>query len=841
VLAACLLAGAWPFGFAWAQPGGQPSAIVPPAVVHQHEAVYPEAERAANRQVQVVLLVTVDDAGHVTKIDVAESGGQAFDEAAIVAMREWLFTPATKGGVRMAARIRVPVVFSPRSQEPPAAVEVAPRPSAPAPEDPAPAPPPTPSPAPLPETVYAHGRAHIPSRGAGDHEIVIGKLASVPRMDAASLLRLAPGVMMTNAGGLGHPYQIFLRGFDAREGQDIEFTLDGTPINEVGNVHGNGLADTHFIIPELVHRLRIIEGPFAPQQGNFAVAGSALYDVGIERPGLTLSGMAGSFGTKRVVALWRPENSSDHTFGGGELFSSNGFGDNRAADRASAMAGYEGNLGPSGRYRFLATSYATHYAQAGVLRLDDVESGRKDFYGTNDTSQGGDSTRHSLTGNLDAKVGTSKLAVSTFMILRDFRLRQNFTGFQNDPQQSYQSPHTQRGDLIDQQSQTLTVGSRGSLRETLEVLGRKQELEVGYFARYDKVDSRQRRNRSQSIVPYRTDLNLASGIANVGLYTDLSIKPVPWITVRGGVRGDLFHYRVENACAQTSKASLGAEPLDTECFASDRQGYRSPGQTVSTAATLFQPRAVLLVGPFSGMTLSLAHGVGARSLDPQYINQDLDAPFAKAISSEAGVTLEKSMGDIDLSARSTFFRTSVDKDLFFNQTEGRSTLSTGTTRVGWAGNARATGRFFDVAASLTFVRATFDDTQLLIPYVPAGVFRLDASVFHDLPWKLLDRSVQATLSSGVSYVGSRPLPLGERSSNIFLTDLSASLAWREFSLGVVSTNLFGSKYKLGEYNYPSDFRSQSYPTLVSARHFTAGEPRAVYATFSVTLFGGNKP
>jgi iron complex outermembrane recepter protein len=373
------------------------------------------------------------------------------------------------------------------------------------------------------------------------------------------------------------------------------------------------------------------------------------------------------------------------------------------------------------------------------------------------------------------------------------------------------------------------------------VLGRKQELEVGYFARYDKVDAAQQRNRAQSIVPYRTDLNLASGIANVGLYTDLSIKVLPWITLRGGVRGDLFHYRVENACAQTTKSSQGAEPLDTECFSADRQGYRSPNQTASTAATLFQPRAALLVGPFTGVTFSLAHGVGARSLDPQYINQGLEAPFAKAVSSEAGVTLEKSMGDVDLSARSTFFRTSVDKDLFFNQTEGRNTLSTGTTRVGWAGNARATGSFFDVATSLTFVRATFDDTQLLIPYVPAGVFRLDASVFHELPWKVLDRSILATVSSGVSYVGSRPLPFGERSNSIFLTDLSASLAWREFSLGIVTTNLFGNKYRLGEYNYASDFRSQSYPTLVAARHFTAGEPRAVYATLSITLFGGNKP
>ena len=46
------------------------------------------------------------------------------------------------------------------------------------------------------------------------------------------------------------------------------------PINESGNLHGNGYADTHFIIPELVQSLRVVEGPFDPRQGNYAVAGS---------------------------------------------------------------------------------------------------------------------------------------------------------------------------------------------------------------------------------------------------------------------------------------------------------------------------------------------------------------------------------------------------------------------------------------------------------------------------------------------------------------------------------------------------------------------------------------
>ena len=74
---------------------------------------------------------------------------------------------------------------------------------------------------------------------------------------------------------------------DAREGQDLELSVGGVPINESGNLHGNGYADTHFIIPELAASLRVIEGPFDPRQGNFAVAGSADYALGLQQRGVT--------------------------------------------------------------------------------------------------------------------------------------------------------------------------------------------------------------------------------------------------------------------------------------------------------------------------------------------------------------------------------------------------------------------------------------------------------------------------------------------------------------------------------------------------------------------------
>jgi iron complex outermembrane recepter protein len=686
------------------------------------------------------------------------------------------------------------------------------------------------------EVVVAAER-HAPSRGAGDIDIEIGKLAAVPRMDSASLLRLAPGVLLTNAGGLGHPYQIFLRGFDAREGQDIEFTVEGMPINEVGNPHGNGLADTHFIIPELVRGLRVVEGPFAPQQGNFAVAGSARYEVGLDEPGLTLRAMAGSFGTRRWLLTWRPEGASEHTFGGAELLSTQGFGDNRDAERASAMAGFDTSLNDAVSLRVLATSYATHYGSAGPVRMDDIASGRVGFLGTYDDTQGGDSARHSLLAHVDGHYSSVDVSQSAFLTFRSFRLRENLTGFLLDPQQTWQSPHVQRGDMFDQRAHEMTVGAQGSARQRVRLWGREQSLEVGYAARYDDVEAVQQRNRTGTNVPYRKELDLVSHVSNVGLYMDTDLSPWAWLTLRGGVRADLFHYQVENRCAQIAQTSFGGDPLDTECFSSDRLGYRSPDQTATTAASLVQPRATLLVTPFEGAQLSASYGRGARSIDPQYINQDLEAPFAVADALEAGATFATALDVADVSLRTMLFRTHVDKDLFFNEAEGRNTLASGTTRSGWSASARATGTFWDLAANLTLVRARFDDTDLAVPYTPSVVARADGVIFGDVPLVFDGSAITGSLGTGVSFIGRRPLPLGEESSQTFLVDVGASLGWRAVSLGLIGTNILGRQYWLGEYNYVSDFRSQPYPTRVASRHGTAGEPRAVYATLTVTLGG----
>lgn len=812
---------------------------VPPVVSEHVDATRPD--NMGDREATVVLSVVVDAQGHVDDATVQESGGEEFDKAALQAIRQWSFRPATRGGKAIAARIRIPFHFLPLPAH--AAEPVHP----PANHK---------SPVVVPaggsgdvhvDEVTVYGRSAAPNRGASDFNLHIGELGRLPRQNAADLLKLAPGILLTNEGGDGHAEQVFLRGFDAREGQDIEFSVGGVPINELGNLHANGYADTHFILPELVETLRVVEGPFDPRQGNFAVAGSADYQLGLAKRGLTAKGTTGSFGTNRLLLLYGPREASRHTFGGAEYYTTEGYGQNRASKRGSAMAQYEGHLGERGTFRIFGQAYSTHYASAGLLRAGDINqadplnpgTGQKGFYDTYDTGQGGQSTRFSIAADLEHKFDKTTLYQQLFFIYRSMRVRENFTGFLLDTQQPTQTTHGQRGDLIDRSIGARTIGGRGFARYMERIRDLKQELELGYFARYDDTEATQYRIDKASQTPYKLDIALAPKVADIGLYADAAIRPLSKVVLRGGVRADFFTFDILNSCAQKSARQQRVPAPDQSCLSQqDFSNYREPVQRVTTAAAAMMPKANLVLGPWSGFTFSASYGQGVRSIDPLFVYQDVKTPFASVTAYEGGAEYARTLGSItNLQARSIFFGTHVDRDLVFNQTEGRNTLANGTTRAGWVGSARITSKYLDDSAHVTLVRSTFDDTGALVPYVPDVVARNDLVVHGDLPWRILQRPLRAAAGTALTFVGRRALPYGQRSDAIFTTDLTASIGWRNFDLELSSTNLFDSRYKLGEYNFASAWSATASPSLVPARHFAAGAPRAIFLSLTLNIGG----
>lgn len=674
---------------------------------------------------------------------------------------------------------------------------------------------------------------HAPTRAAGEFQLTQGALAQVPRTNASDVLRLAPGIFLSNGLGDGHAEQVFLRGFDARLGQDLEFTVNGVPINEPAHPHGQGHADTHFIIPELVDSVRVLEGPFDPRQGDFAVAGSANYTLRVPTRGAVVQYRYGSFDSHRALGIWAPEGESAGTFGAAEYGSSAGYGQNRGYDRATANAQYEHRSGAV-VWRVFGASYMSRYRSAGVLREDDVAAGRRGFYDTYDPAQGGEVSRHLVSAEVESTRPTTVLKAQVWGSLRDFRLRENFTGFLLDPQQSWQSAHPQRGDLIDQHGASVDLGARASGRFRATLGGLNHFLELGLYGRFVDVDSTQRRLRSGTDVGYRTDFDLASAVGNVAFYADAELRLTRWLVLRGGLRGDLFQYDVLDRCAVNNESVRGA-PLDQQCLSVDRAGYRDPTTRRTSGGFALQPRGNLMVGPWKGFTVALAAGLGARSADPVYLGNDQTLPYSPVLALEGGVIFDRHLRSVHLSARALYFYTEVGQDLVFDEAQGRNGIAPGTTRMGALAAVRATHERFDVSAHVTWARATYDDTGYLVPYVPQVVARLDASANAPLPWRVRDRAVVLTGGLGVTYVAPRPLPLAETGDAVFTVDAQASLRWTHVELGFIAQNLFDAQYRWGQFNYVSDFRSRPFPTLVAARHFAAGPPRSMFVVFTVYL------
>ena len=833
--------------------------IPPPQPLETPAAIAPEG---GNQAATVVLLVTVGADGAVRDVSVAQSAGSALDAAAVSAVLRWKFKPALRDREPFEARVRIPFRFeaaSPPSPSPQGGAQV---PVQGTPPQPLPAQPPVqPAPpqtgpaapaiaptiiAPAPpdqaaaggegsEEVNVRGYQRKVEHGASDFVIDVGQLAVVPRKSAENLLELAPGIFLANEGGECHAEQVFLRGFNAEQGQAIEFSVNGVPINEVNNPDSHGYADTHFIIPELIKSLQVTEGPFDPRQGDFAKAGSARYELGVRDRGLRLAATAGSFGTRRYLALWAPKGEREGTFAAAQFGESAGYGVSRASSSASAMAQYEGELGQRGLFRVLATTYSAHCKSAGVLRKDDVDAGRIDFFGTEDPSQGTDATRHSVSFELESPVGDGVAAAQLFFTARTLRIVENFTGFLLDNQEAGQSLHPQRGDGVEKTYNALTVGSRGSYRLRFRLFEREHAVEAGYYARYDHTRPVVQRLRFGTQDPYLNDLDLQTDVANIAGYVDADLRPLPFLTLRGGLRDEFYGYDILDNCFTRGNFKTG-QPLDVNCPPYDRAGARSPTRRVTATGQLLAPKATALIALPLGLTLTASYGVGASSLDPVSIAQDENAPFVKLRGLEGGLLAKGSALGFDWIGRVVGYQTKADRDQILDPNLGRATTTSATTRTGAVVAARATSRWLDEAASFTTVHPVFDDNGALVPYTPLVVGRSDTALFGPLPWfRPGDSPLEGALGVGVGYIGKRSLPFSQFSDPTLQIDASASVRWRWLKATVAVTNLTDRRFPLSQFFYASDFHSRAYPTLAPAGHFTAAPPRTLLFTVEIAL------
>jgi iron complex outermembrane recepter protein len=199
-------------------------------------------------------------------------------------------------------------------------------------------------------------------------------LSTTPRSSADDLLRLVPGLLISRHGAEGKGRQIFLRGFDAVHGADLEVTVDGVPWNESSNVHGQGYLDLGTLIPEALFSLDVHKGSFRLEQGPFATAGSVRFGLGIapEHRGARLAYEIGSTSRHRLVGT--VATADGESFLVAEALRDAGYGHNRDTDRAALLGRWTATRDDGGKLP--SSVAATPPASASPARFPSPGSGR---------------------------------------------------------------------------------------------------------------------------------------------------------------------------------------------------------------------------------------------------------------------------------------------------------------------------------------------------------------------------------------------------------------------------------------------------------------------------------
>lgn len=627
-------------------------------------------------------------------------------------------------------------------------------------------------------------QVHAPRLARSASEVRIGQdvIQAAPRRNATDLLRLAPGLVASQHSGEGKAHQYFLRGFDAVHGQDVELVVAGIPVNAVSHLHAQGYADVTWLIPEAVKELRVFEGTSRAFQGDFAVAGTLRFELGLEEPGLHASASYGTFGLARGFVGFRPWEDNE-TFAAAEYQQGNGFGPERAFSRYSVLGQAQVPLPHGARLRAVVGSAASRFGSPGVVKPTD------DFFSARFSNQGGATSRHQVLLGVELPHETGRTTLELHGVLADDRLRNNFTGFLERLD----------GDGREQQHDALNLGVNLEHHQHFTVLDAPLALDVGLGGRRSAATQLQRRYREPDGVITDTEFE-GRFVQSTGFaWVEAAWSPGRWRLMLG-TRADVLAFDIREA---QSRAALGG-----------RVGLKA-GVSYGVSAPL---------------RLFLNYGDGFRSPVASSLRDGERAPFVTVRAAELGARWDSER----VSAQAVAFGSYVADDFFFDHLSG-TTTSTGASLRGGV-TLSGTAKPFEtwlINASGTAAHARVIPAGTLLPYFAPLVARLDTAWTPS--FEALGRTFKYHLGAGLTFIGPRPLRFDEFSSGALLVDLKAGVRSGPIELHFDVTNLFDRRWRDGEFVYPTRFEQNGPTSLLPTRQFTAGAPCTVTLTLELHL------
>ena len=641
------------------------------------DAAYPEEAKQAGLEGNVGLALIVADDGHVTDAKVTSPAGHGFDEAALAAAKAFVFEPARENG----KAIRSSVQFTYEFHLPPA-----PKPETITPPVEVPPPPPAEVRQAGPDqsslVLASRPTSAASSSAVRDREFQLRPIGSVQ-----DILRVTPGLVMVQHSGGGKANQYFLRGFDADHGTDLALSIDGVPINMVSHAHGQGFADTNFIIPEVVERVEISKGPYFANQGDFATAGAVnmVSRDGFEHSsiGLGVSGAPGhgSAGYRGLLIASPKLTDNLTTTFAAEVGRQNGPFDNPENwDKYKLFSKVSYALSSHASISLGEMSYGSAWHGSGQIPARAVERGEISRFGSIDPDEGGYTQRHQVYLQYKNRpTDNSELKVMAYLGSYDFNLFSNFTLFARDPE---------NGDEIEQIDRRTFYGGRMSYRVVHELRGVRFDTTIGADSRTDDI------HEELWDTVHRQQLNQVRGNdvheTIIGAYASEEITPFTWIRGNAALRADNLAFAVDNRFTPPNDNTAPKSGIDN--------------------AHQFSPKLNLIVTPLdepnAQVDLYVNYGHGFHSNDVRgAFSSPAVSPLTRAIGSEVGGRT-RLWDRLDFAA--AFWQLNLKNETVWNGDDGTTGVSDATNRHGVELEARyEITKWLSVDGDVTFTKSQF--------------------------------------------------------------------------------------------------------------------------------------
>ncbi len=633
--------------------------------------------------------------------------------------------------------------------------------------------------------------AERPHETASERVLDRDEVEAFPARSADELLRAMPGLHQSAHGGHGKAYQYFVRGFDAVHGADLAVSVEGIPLNEPSNIHGHGYLDLHFLPTELVQGVALYKGSSRAEVGDFGVAASADFSLGLGDPGLLARVGGGTDRSGDLLLAWRPAGGEAGDFLLAQADAGLGVGEHRGWRQLNLAAGVERWFGLT-RARAFALGYQGRFDSPGVLREDDLDDGIVDFYGAYPEAGDGVSSRVLVGAELARPCEGCGWSLLAWGGLRGLELTRNFTGY---------AQHPDHGDGVLQGQQGGAFGLRVRRWEDLVLLGGTHRLEGGLDLRADLLDQWERGLEPDGS-PWEERIDAGVQQGSAGAWASATLHPWSWLELEPGLRAEALGVRLLRRIDDEGQVVAADEPA-------------------LSWAPVLAPKARAVLLPEADVSVFASYGRGFRSPEARGIEDGDRAPVSTADTEELGLRWQPAAG---LELTLVGFHTTVSNELIFDHTAARFLSSGSTRRVGVEALAGLEpAPWLRGELELTWADGRYQASGEPLPYAPrwlasAGLYGKGGERGETLSW-----------SGGLRgwFLGPRPLPEGFYSHAAFVLDATAHAEWRRWVLEIEVDNLLGTHWRDGEFVYPSCFDRDSGCSELPALHITAGEPFAL--------------